>query len=98
MVAPLVVSVPVKVTVGTAETRRREHQAHRSEAHLDNCHQLKLDDSASEVKLRWLFVQGAVQHASRNVARHSVASHEIAGHVEFSQAIPVVSEHLVTVP
>ena len=67
-----------------------------SEAHLDSYHQLKFDETASEVKLRQLTVQNVVPHVWRNVVKHSVAFHEIVEHSGSSRVLPEVSGHLAT--
>ena len=69
-----------------------------SETHLDSCHHSMVDDSASEVKLRWLFVPGVVRHVWRTVARHLTVFHGTVGLAESSKTAPVVLAHLATVP
>ena len=44
-----------------------------------------VDDSASEVELRWLVVPGVVRHVWRTVARHLTVSHGTVGLAESSQ-------------
>ena len=97
VVTPLVVTASEQRLMGRLSLTQKR-QAHMSEAHLGYYHRLSADDSVSEVKLLYVFVQGVAQPVWRNVATLLAVSHESVGLVESSQTTHITLGCLAFVP